>query len=129
MRLFILNNEEISKKEKNKVKKLDSIFWFLKWSMPMDHYKTQYMKSEGNWPCHRLECAHFVLSNDGCKMKNWNRAGFFLHLNPQHLSFIGRTITILLLGTTHGEHRDLTETCRMNNCWHLLEKKRKKPKL
>lgn len=70
----------------------------------MDHYKTQYMKSRGNWPCHRLAHAHFVLSNDGCKMKNWNMAGFSLHLNPQHLLFIGRTITIFLLGTTHGEH-------------------------
>ena len=51
----------------------------------MDHYKTQYMKSEGNWPCHRLECAHFVLSNDGCKMKNWNRAGFFPPPQPPAL--------------------------------------------
>lgn len=49
----------------------------------------------------------------------------FSSLTCKHFSFIGRTVTIFYPGTIRGKHLDSTETCKMNNCWHLLGKKRK----
>lgn len=130
----ILNNEE----KRRRTKKLDSIFWSLKCSIPMNHDRTHYipmnhdrthhMNTRGNWLPHRPVMHILCIQMMGAKWKLKHRR-LFLSLGPQHFSFIGKTITIFLLGTVHGKHWDLRETCRMNSCWHLLGKNRKNPKL
>lgn len=82
----ILSNEE----KRKRTKKLDSIFWSLKCSIPMNHDRTHYMNPRGNWLHHRPDHAHSVHSDDGCEMKSWNTEGFFSPSAPSISHLLAR---------------------------------------